>query len=40
VYATPILHASARAAKPSRRRVLQLLYCADDLPPGLAWLGT
>jgi hypothetical protein len=39
VYATPILHASARAAKPSRRRVLQLLYSADDLPRGLAWLG-
>jgi len=39
VYATPILHASARAASPSRRRVLQLLYSADELPNGLSWLG-
>jgi ectoine hydroxylase-related dioxygenase (phytanoyl-CoA dioxygenase family) len=39
VYAAPILHASARAARPSRRRVLQLLYSAGDLPRGLAWLG-
>jgi hypothetical protein len=39
VYATPILHASARAAKPVRRRVLQLLYSADELPYGLKWLG-
>lgn len=39
LYATPILHASARAATPSRRRVLQILYSADDLPAGLAWLG-
>jgi len=39
LYATPILHASARALKPARRRVLQLLYSADDLPNGLDWLG-
>jgi hypothetical protein len=39
LYATPILHASARAATPSRRRVLQILYSADDLPAGLEWLG-
>lgn len=39
LYATPILHASARAARPARRRVLQLLYSADDLPGGLEWLG-
>jgi Phytanoyl-CoA dioxygenase (PhyH) len=39
LYATPILHASTRAACPSRRRVLQVLYSADDLPSGLAWLG-
>lgn len=39
LYATPILHASARAIRPSRRRVLQLLYSADDLPNGLEWLG-
>lgn len=38
-YATPILHASDRAATPARRRVLQLLYSADDLPAGLDWLG-
>ena len=38
-YATPILHASARAAKPRRRRVLQLLYSAETLPNGLEWLG-
>lgn len=39
LYATPILHASARAETPARRRVLQLLYSADDLPGGLDWLG-
>lgn len=38
-YSTPILHASARARAPARRRVLQLLYSADDLPGGLDWLG-
>lgn len=38
-YATPILHASARASRPSRRRVLQLLYSAEALPGGLEWLG-
>ena len=39
VYSTPILHASDRARAPARRRVLQLLYSADDLPGGLQWLG-
>ena len=39
VYSTPILHASARAAKPTRRRVLQLDFAASDLPGGLEWLG-
>ena len=39
VYATPILHASARAVRPSRRRVLQLLFSVDELPNGLSWLG-
>jgi hypothetical protein len=39
LYRTPILHASARAAKPARRRVLQLLFSADDLPNRLEWLG-
>jgi hypothetical protein len=36
---TPILHASEAAARPSRRRVLQLDYAARDLPGGLEWLG-
>lgn len=39
VYSAPILHASDRARAPGRRRVLQLLYSADDLPSGLEWLG-
>jgi len=38
-YATPILHASERARRPSRRRVLQVDYAAIDLPGGLEWLG-
>jgi ectoine hydroxylase-related dioxygenase (phytanoyl-CoA dioxygenase family) len=38
-YATPILHASARASTPSRRRVLQVDYSADDLPAPLDWRG-
>ena len=38
-YATPILHASAAAERPVRRRVLQVDYSADHLPGGLAWLG-
>ena len=37
LYATPILHASARAARPRRRRVLQIDYSADKLPGGLEW---
>jgi Phytanoyl-CoA dioxygenase (PhyH) len=37
LYATPILHASARAANPRHRRVLQIDYSADDLPSGLEW---
>jgi hypothetical protein len=39
VYSTPILHASDRAAAPSRRRVLQIDYAAFDLPAPLAWRG-
>jgi len=39
LYATPILHASEAAAKPERRRVLQVDYAAEDLPGGLEWLG-
>ena len=38
-YSTPILHASDRARVPDRRRVLQLLYSAENLPGGLEWLG-
>jgi hypothetical protein len=39
VYSTPILHASEAAARPRRRRVLQLDYAARHLPAGLEWLG-
>lgn len=39
LYAASILHASGRSETPARRRVLQLLYCADELPGGLEWLG-
>ena len=38
-YSTPILHASARAASPTRRRVLQVDYAAFSLPDGLLWRG-
>ncbi len=38
-YSTPILHASARASHPARRRVLQLDYACFDLPGRLRWLG-
>jgi hypothetical protein len=36
-YSTPILHASKAARFPSRRRVLQIDYAADELPFGLEW---
>jgi len=39
IYATPILHASERAARPTRRRVLQVDFSADTLPGALEWLG-
>ena len=39
IYATPIVHASGASARPEARRVLQVDYCAADLPAGLAWLG-
>lgn len=39
IYATPILHASEAAERPSRRRVLQIDYSAQKLPGGLQWLG-
>ncbi len=38
-YATPILHASDRAARPARRRVLQVDFAAEPLPGCLQWLG-
>jgi hypothetical protein len=37
LYRTPILHRSARAERPGRRRVLQLDYSAALLPDGLEW---
>ncbi|WP_367280013.1 hypothetical protein [Sphingomonas sp. LHG3406-1] len=39
LYATPILHASEVASTPTRRRVLQVDFAAEDLPGGLCWLG-
>lgn len=39
LYSTPILHASEAAMTPTRRRVLQVDYAADELPGGLEWLG-
>jgi hypothetical protein len=38
-YSTPILHASELAARPTRRRVLQVDYAVERLPGGLAWRG-
>lgn len=38
VYATAILHASEAAAKPARRRVLQVDFAAEELPGALEWL--
>lgn len=39
IYATAILHASHAAARPARRRVLQVDYAAAELPGALAWAG-
>lgn len=39
LYATPILHASDKAANSASRRVLQVDYAAEDLPGDLEWLG-
>jgi ectoine hydroxylase-related dioxygenase (phytanoyl-CoA dioxygenase family) len=39
LYRTLILHASAAAQQPRRRRVLQVDYAAAPLPGGLAFLG-
>ena len=36
-YATPILHASRRSASDAPRRVLQIDYSAETLPPPLEW---
>ncbi len=37
LYATPIVHGSRAAARPRRRRVLQIDYAATDLPAPLRW---
>lgn len=39
LYSTAILHKSEAAVRPARRRVLQVDYCADELPGGLEWKG-
>jgi ectoine hydroxylase-related dioxygenase (phytanoyl-CoA dioxygenase family) len=39
LYATPILHASEAARRPTHRRVLHVDFAAFDLPGGLEWLG-
>lgn len=39
LYRTLILHASAAASRPQRRRVLQVDYAAQPLPHGLEYLG-
>ncbi|SRR5260221_639749 len=38
-YSTGILHASDKATRPRRRRVLQVDFSAENLPGGLEWLG-
>jgi hypothetical protein len=37
-YATPILHASQKSTGSGPRRVLQIDYSAESLPPPLAWV--
>jgi hypothetical protein len=39
IYATTILHASARSTQDGRRRVLQVDYSPDNLPDPMAWAG-
>ncbi len=39
LYRTLVLHASAAASRPARRRVLQVDYAAAPLPNGLKYLG-
>jgi hypothetical protein len=38
-YSTLILHASERSRANGRRRVLQVDFAANPLPPGLEWKG-
>ena len=38
-YATPILHASDAATRPSHRRLLQIDFAVEELPGELMWLG-
>lgn len=39
IYATAIVHGSRAAECPARRRVLQVDFSSDKLPPPLQWLG-
>jgi ectoine hydroxylase-related dioxygenase (phytanoyl-CoA dioxygenase family) len=39
LYATPMLHASERSTSGNQRRVLQIDFCAQALPPPLQWCG-
>ena len=39
LYRTAIVHASNQAAKPTRRRVVQIDYSGDELPHPLQWFG-
>jgi hypothetical protein len=39
LYRTPILHASERAQCAARRRILQIDFANEELPPPLQWLG-
>jgi ectoine hydroxylase-related dioxygenase (phytanoyl-CoA dioxygenase family) len=39
LYATSILHASERAERPRRRRVLHVDFASAALPGGLDWYG-
>lgn len=39
IYVSAIVHASAAAREPNRRRVLHVDYSAEELPDGLEWLG-
>lgn len=39
IYRTAVVHGSRAASIPRRRRVLQIDYSADTLPPPLVWRG-